>query len=129
VQNSSQSEIRKSEFIALYFGEEEVFMMKMDLLVASRAQCKQVLFNVISEGASKTNVMDLKITRISTPLASPTVPLEHFAAELLVGSRIQSKPRSLGSQGAHDACRRRLVNSSFCPALSIAYSLSIASSS
>jgi hypothetical protein len=69
-------------------------MRKMSLSVAPYTECDQVFFSVSTERASKADMVNLKIARISTSLASPSVTFEHSLAKPPIGVRVQSNPRS-----------------------------------
>ena len=53
----------------------------MGFLVAGRAECDQILGNVISESAPRLNVMNLKIFHAPARLATPSVALQDFTAD------------------------------------------------
>ena len=69
----------------------------MGFTVATAAECNEVLGDVISEQASRANVMDLEIVWASAVLASPSVSLQDLSTEFAVGIGIQPEPRSLRS--------------------------------
>jgi len=86
----------------------------MYLAVASIAHGDQVQLRVVTQQASRPNVMDLEIVWASALLTSPTVSLQDLSTEFAVGLWIQSKPRPSGSQRVHDAFRTSSMNSAFC---------------
>ena len=59
--------------------------MLVSALVALDAKSYEILGLVIAKAAPRLNVMDLKIFRSPTELATPAVPLQNFTAELTVG--------------------------------------------
>jgi hypothetical protein len=67
----------------------------MGFLVAGRAECDQILGNVISESAPRLNVMNLKISNSPARLATPTVALQDFPAELAISLGLKSQAWSL----------------------------------
>ena len=69
--------------------------------------------DVISEQASRANVMDLEIVWASAALAPPSVSLQDLSTEFAVGIGIQPEPRSLRSYRVHDAFRTSSMNSAF----------------
>jgi hypothetical protein len=86
-------------------GGRQPLEMEMNPLVTSDAQCDEVFFKVRPEGASITNVMDLKIGQTPARLAAPPISLEHLAAESLVRGCVRSKPRPFAPHGLHDVVR------------------------
>ena len=56
----------------------------MGLLMARCAQGDQILGSVITQSASRLNVMDLKTLRSPAPLATPAISLQDFTAELAI---------------------------------------------
>jgi hypothetical protein len=56
-------------------------LLSMRLLMAAEAKNYEILLRVIPQLAPPLNVMDLKIFRSSTALATPTVPFQDFTAE------------------------------------------------
>ena len=89
-------------------------MGNVNLSVAPNTKSDQVFLNVTTERASILDMVHLKVARTATPLASPSIALEHLAAELLVGSEIQPNPSAHGTFGVHDAFGKRSMNSAFC---------------
>jgi hypothetical protein len=75
----------------------------VSFLVTRDTQGYQVLGRVIAEAAPGLNVMDLKIFRSPAELATPTIPLQDFIAELTIslGFELHAWPLgSMSSQGA-----------------------------
>jgi hypothetical protein len=64
----------------------------MDVPMAGTAKSDEILLDVVSESASRLNVMDLEIFRRSTSLASPAVAFEHLLAKHAIGIPVQSEP-------------------------------------
>ena len=71
--------------------------------MAHHTKSDQILYRVIAEAASRLNVMDLKSLDAAAGLATPTVPLQDFAAELTVGFRLKSQAWPFGSNYSHGA--------------------------
>jgi hypothetical protein len=63
--------------------------ISVSVLVALDAKAYEILGRVITQPASRLNVMDLKILRLPAPLATPAVSLQDFAAELAIGFGIK----------------------------------------
>ena len=68
--------------------------MEMFGSVATRAKRDQVFFGIISELATRVEVVNLQIARCAAILAAPPIPREHFASEraIGVGFKAQSRP-------------------------------------
>ena len=64
----------------------------MDVTVAISAKRDQIFICVITQSASRANVMDLKMIRAAAALASPAVTLQHFDAEFAVSLWVQPQP-------------------------------------
>src|ERR1700693_6461609 len=58
-------------------------------LMARRAESDQILGSVIAQSAPRLNVMYLKIFHPPTPLATPTVSLQDFTAEVAIRFRVK----------------------------------------
>ena len=69
----------------------------MDFAVATAAECNEVLTDIVTQQASRANMMDLEIVWASAVLASPSVSLQDLSTEFAVGIGIQPEPRSLPS--------------------------------
>jgi hypothetical protein len=65
--------------------------------VTSITHGDQVRLRIVTQQASRTNMVDLKIVWASAVLAPPSVSLQDLPAEFGVGIRIQSKPRPFQS--------------------------------
>ncbi len=68
------------------------------LLVTHGTKSYQILGRVIAEVAPRLDVVDLKIFRSSAELATPTVPLQDFTAQLLINFGLELHARSFGSK-------------------------------
>jgi hypothetical protein len=60
----------------------------MDATVAISAERNQIFICVITQSASRANVVDLETIRAATGLASPAVALQHFGAEFAIRIRV-----------------------------------------
>ena len=58
---------------------------KMHFTVAHVAKGDEIFFDIISEKASRLNVVDLKILGTSASLAPPTIARKHLPTKLLIG--------------------------------------------
>ena len=65
----------------------------MGLSVAWSAQGDEIFLRIIPEQTSRTNMMDLKVTRRTTVLATPSISLEHPFPQLPVRPLIEPQPR------------------------------------
>jgi hypothetical protein len=75
----------------------------MSPLMATRAKSYQIPRFVLTEVASPLNVMDLKIFHPPTPLASPTVSLQDFAAKLSICFGLEPQTRPFGADSSQGA--------------------------
>ena len=73
----------------------------MDVTVAISAERDQIFICIVTQSASRANVVDLETIRTATVLASPAVALQHFGAEFAIRIRVQLKPRSPWSKISH----------------------------
>jgi hypothetical protein len=73
----------------------------MDVTVATSTKRNQIFICVITQSASRANVVHLKIIGTSARLASPTITLQHFDSEFAIRIRAQPKPRSPQSKISH----------------------------
>jgi hypothetical protein len=71
--------------------------------VTVSTQRDQVLLRVVSGLSTKMFMMNLKILRAATRLATPSVPLQHLSTKLFVLFRIQSYAWLLWPNLTHDA--------------------------
>ena len=67
----------------------------MGLLMTRCAEDDQILGRVISTSAPPLNMMDLEILRPPARLATPTVSLEDFPAELAISFWVKAQTGSL----------------------------------
>ena len=56
----------------------------MDVVVAVSAERDQIFICVVTQPASRVDVVNLKTIRATTALASPTITLQHFGAEFAI---------------------------------------------
>jgi len=82
-------------------------------LMAVHTEGDQVVEGIVSEIASRMDVMDLQIRRTAALLAPPSVPHENFPAKLRVSRPIQPKARTSLPKHAHADLRRRDENVCF----------------
>jgi hypothetical protein len=66
----------------------------MDVTVAISAERDQIFVGVVTEQASRANVMNLETIGTAAVLASPSVTLQHFSAEFAIRIWVQLKLRS-----------------------------------
>ena len=66
---------------------------EMHFAVAHVAKGDEIFFNIVSEKASRLNVVHLKILGTSAPLASPAIARKHLPTKLLIRPLIQAEPR------------------------------------
>jgi hypothetical protein len=64
--------------------------------MAISAERDQIFVSVVTEQASRTNVVDLETIGTAAILASPPVTLQHFGVELAI--RILAEPQSRSSR-------------------------------
>ena len=60
----------------------------VDVVVAVSAERDQIFICVVTQPASRVNVVNLKTIRATTALASPTVALQHFVVEFAIRIRV-----------------------------------------
>jgi hypothetical protein len=89
----------------------------MNLVMAIEAEGNQILASIIAESAAEANVVNLKILRGSTILASPAITLEYLRANSTICCRIQTEFSQL--QRFHCGLSICLRNSVFCESGSI----------
>ena len=66
----------------------------MDFSMTYVTKRNEIFFHIVSQVASRLNVMDLEIFGTSASLASPPIALKHLLTKLLVRNRVQAKPGS-----------------------------------
>ena len=66
----------------------------MDATVAISTERDQIFVYVVTQQASRANVVDLETIGTAAVLASPPVTLQHFGVEFAISSWIQPKSRS-----------------------------------
>ena len=64
--------------------------------MALDAMSDEILGRVITQSASRFNVMDLQTLPLPAPLATPAIPLQDFAAELAISFRIEPQALPVG---------------------------------
>lgn len=75
----------------------------MNLAVALRAHCDEVLFLIIAHVATKKLVMELEIFVRTADLTRPAIPFQDGLAESLVCVRLEPQATSLGPIAGHEA--------------------------
>jgi hypothetical protein len=58
----------------------------MDLVVASSAQGDEILFGIIAEQTTLSNMMHLEFTHAPAMLAAPAVSLQNLSAQSMIGN-------------------------------------------
>ena len=86
----------------------------MGITVAISAERDQVFVSVVTQSASRANVVDLKTIGTAAVLASPAVTLQHFDTEFAIRIWIQPKSRSLRLEITHWTFPICCSNSVFC---------------
>jgi len=71
--------------------------MSVSVLVALDTKSYEILGRVIAQSAPPLNVMHLKIFHPPAPLATPSVTLQDFTAELAISFRVKSQAGPLGA--------------------------------
>ena len=66
----------------------------MDVTVAISTERDQIFVCVVTQSASRADVVDLKMIGTAAVLASPAVTLEHFGAEFAIRIWVEPKSRS-----------------------------------
>jgi hypothetical protein len=95
----------------LGFGAISVLRASMNLFVAVGAERNQILGSVVSKLTAEADVVDLKILRVPTMLASPAITLKYLRADLTIRCRIQPESSQLQRFHCLSICWR---NSVFC---------------
>jgi hypothetical protein len=72
----------------------------VSFLVTHDTKSYQILGRVMAEAAPRLNVMDLKAFDLAARLATPTVPLEDFMAELAVSLGLELPAWPFGSNSS-----------------------------
>ena len=73
----------------------------MGITVAISAERDQVFVSVVTQSASRANVVDLEAIGTTAVLASPSVTFQHFDAEFAIRICVESKSRSPWSEITH----------------------------
>ena len=69
-------------------------MFLVGVTVAISAERDQIFVSVVTEQASRANVMNLETIGTAAVLASPAIALQHFGAEFAIRIWVQPKSRS-----------------------------------
>jgi len=88
--------------------------VSMDVAVAISAERDQIFIDIVTQPASRAEVVNLETSGTAAVLASPTVTLQHFGAELAIRIGIESKSRSSWSETIHWTFPICCANSIFC---------------
>ena len=62
--------------------------MSVSVLVTVGTESYKIFGRVITESASRANVMDLKILTAPAPLTTPTVSIQNFTAKLAIRFKV-----------------------------------------
>jgi len=73
----------------------------VDVVVAVSAERDQIFICVVTQPASRVDVVDLKTIGSPAILASPAVALQDFGVEFVIGIWVQPKPWSPWSKISH----------------------------
>jgi hypothetical protein len=88
--------------------------ISVDVAMAISAEGDQIFICVVTQPASRVDVVNLKTIGTTARLASPAVTLRHFGAELAISIWIQPKPRSSRLEIIHRTISICSTNSIFC---------------
>jgi hypothetical protein len=66
----------------------------VDVAVAISAECDQIFVCIVTQQASRANVVNLEMIGTAAILASPAVTVQHFGSESAIRIWVQPKPRS-----------------------------------
>ena len=83
----------------------------MDFSMTHTAKGYEIFFHIAPQKTSRLNVMDLKISRTSASLASPTIALNNPLTKLPIGIPVQLKSGSFWDWWIHEAFGIRSKNS------------------
>jgi hypothetical protein len=82
--------------------------------VAISTKGDQIFVHVVTQPASRVDVVDLETIRTAAVLASPAVTLQHFGAKFAVGICVEPKSRSPWLEIIHWTFPICSTNSIFC---------------
>jgi hypothetical protein len=71
--------------------------------MTDRAQRNQVVLGIVASSAAELFMMNLKIRKAPAGLTSPSIPLQDFSTELLVGFGRKPETGMFGSDRIHEA--------------------------
>lgn len=94
----------------------------MSVAVAFGAKTNEILSRVITQLASRSDVMHFEIRRMTAVLAPPSIAFKHLPVELLVRFRGKAKARAPGPRSAHADFRSRAEKVCFNSSGSSSYS-------
>ena len=86
----------------------------MGITVAISTERDQVFVSVVTQSASRANVVDLEVIGSTAILASPAVALQHLGAESAIRIWIQPKSWSPRLEITHCSFSICFTNSVFC---------------
>jgi hypothetical protein len=75
--------------------------ISVDVIVAISTKRDQIFVCVVTQSASRANVVDLKTIGTAARLASPAVTLQHFSAKSAIRICVEPKSRSPWSKISH----------------------------
>src|SRR5713101_4668150 len=84
----------------------------MQVVVASGADCDQILQGIVAHPTARLDVVHLKLDDAAAKLAAPPVALQHLSAQPSIGFRVKSQSRASWSKWHHEAFRTCSRNSS-----------------
>jgi hypothetical protein len=67
---------------------------RVDKFVAACAKADEIVLRILSESTPRVDVVHLKISQTSAPLAAPAIPLQYLLALFPVRLAIEPHPRS-----------------------------------
>ena len=86
----------------------------MDITVAISTERDQVFVSVVTQSASRANVVDLEVIGSTAVLASPAITFQHFDAKFAIRICVEPKSRSSRQEIIHRTLSICSTNSIFC---------------
>ncbi len=77
--------------------------MQVSTLVTTGAKGNQILFNVVSQPAPRTDMMNLELSKTAAVLAAPPIALQHLLAKSAVGFGVEPEAWTVQAQASHEA--------------------------
>ena len=93
-----------------------VCLVQVSTLVTTGAKGNQILFNVVSQPAPRTDMMNLELSKTAAVLAAPPIALQHLLAKSAVGLGVEAEPGpgATRKQRSHEAFLSCSRNSCLC---------------